>query len=58
MKPRENTHADMKYIVTLYSAWEKTSEQIFDTLEEAQAFAQEMKDQQYDTIIDTIENTD
>ena len=48
----------MKYMVTLYSAWEKTSEQIFDTLEEARAFAQEMKDQQYDTIIDTIENTD
>jgi len=48
----------MKYIVTLYSAWEKTSEQTFDTLEEAQAFAQEMKDQQYNTIIDEIENTD
>jgi hypothetical protein len=45
-------------MVTLYSAWEKTSEQIFDSLEEARAFAQEMKDQQYNTIIDTIETID
>jgi len=48
----------MKYMVTLYSAWEKTAEQSFDSLEEAEQFAREMKDQQYDTIIDTIETAD
>ena len=45
----------MSYKVTVYSNWEKTREHFFDTLEEAEMFEQEMKDHQYQTIIDEID---
>ena len=41
--------------VTVYSNWVKTSEHEFETQEEAREFAEEMKNQQYVTIIDEEE---
>ena len=41
--------------VTVYSNWVKTSEHEFETQEEAREFAEEMKNQQYATIIDEEE---
>jgi hypothetical protein len=45
----------MAHKVTVYSNWEKTSVHEFETLEEAEQFAQEMKDHQYKVIIDEID---
>ena len=45
----------MAHKVTVYSNWVKTTEHEFETLEEAREFAEEMKNQQYVTIIDEIE---
>lgn len=44
--------------VTVYSNWIKTSEHVFETQEEARKFAEEMKNQQYATIIDEEEVDD
>ena len=44
----------MLHKVTVFSAWVKTAEQMFDTLEDAKEFANEMRDQQYKTIIEEI----
>ena len=41
--------------VTVYSNWIKSSEHEFETQEEAREFAEEMKNQQYVTIIDLEE---
>lgn len=45
----------MAHKVTVYSNWEKTSVHEFETLEEAEQFAQEMKDHQYSVFIDVID---
>ena len=45
----------MAHKVTVYSNWVKTTEHEFETLEEAEQFAQEMKDHQYKVFIDEIE---
>jgi hypothetical protein len=45
----------MAHKVTIYSNWEKTSVHEFETLEEAEQFAQEMKDHQYKALIDVID---
>lgn len=45
----------MSHKVTVYSNWEKTSVHEFETLEEAEEFAQTMKDQQYKAFIDVID---
>lgn len=41
--------------VTVYSNWERTTVQEFETLEEAYEFAEEMKNQQYKAVIEEIE---
>jgi hypothetical protein len=41
--------------VTVYSMWEKTHEHFFDTQEEADVFAEEMKNQQYQVIVEEEE---
>jgi hypothetical protein len=41
--------------VTVYSNWEKTREHLFDTLEEAEEFAKEMEDHQFQAIVDEEE---
>ena len=45
----------MSHKVTVYSNWERTTIQEFETLEEAYAFAEEMRHQQYKAVIDEIE---
>lgn len=45
----------MSHKVTVYSNWERTTVQEFATLEEAYAFAEEMRHQQYKAVIDEIE---
>jgi hypothetical protein len=45
----------MSHKVTVYSNWEKTSVHEFETREEAEQFAQEMKDHQYSVFIDEID---
>ena len=42
--------------VTVYSNWEKTTVQEFETLEEAYRFAEEMRHQQYKAVIDEEED--
>jgi hypothetical protein len=44
----------MQHKVTVFSAWVKTDEQMFETLEDAKEFAATMRDQQYKTIIEEI----
>ena len=41
--------------VTVYSNWERTTVQEFETLEEAYHFAEEMRHQQYKAVIDEEE---
>jgi hypothetical protein len=41
--------------VTIYSNWEKTSVHEFETLKEAELFAENMKNSQYKTLIDVID---
>jgi hypothetical protein len=48
----------MQHKVTVFSAWIKTTEQMFNTLEEAQVFANTMRDQQYKTIIEEVAEID
>jgi hypothetical protein len=48
----------MSHKVTVYSNWEKTSEHTFETLEEAELFAENMKHNQYKVIIDEIDEAD
>jgi len=45
----------MSHKVTVYSNWERSSEHTFETLEEAQLFAENMKHNQYKVIIDEID---
>ena len=45
----------MSHKVTVYSNWERTTVREFATLEEAYAFAEEMRHQQYKAVIDEIE---
>jgi hypothetical protein len=48
----------MSHKVTVYSNWEKTSVHEFETLEEAELFAENMKHNQYKAIIDEIDEED
>jgi hypothetical protein len=45
----------MAHKVTVYSNWEKTSVHEFETLEEAELFAENMKHNQYSVLIDVID---
>jgi len=45
----------MSHKVTVYSNWEKTSVHEFETLEEAELFAENMKHNQYKVFIDEID---
>jgi hypothetical protein len=45
----------MSYKVTIYSNWERTSEHTFETLEEAELFAENMKHNHYKAIVDVID---
>ena len=45
----------MSYKVTVYSNWERTSEHEFETLEEAELFAENMKHNQYKAFIEEID---
>jgi hypothetical protein len=45
----------MTHKVTVYSNWEKTSVHEFETLEEAELFAENMKHNQYSVLIDVID---
>lgn len=46
----------MQHKVTVFSAWVKTTEQMFESLEAAKEFAATMRDQQYKTIIEEIKD--